>query len=66
LQILKDIDGVVDEIYDNQLIQKWVSFHRMSNERLLEKIGGSQISRGFEFLADLSAILGVLGREGMG
>jgi hypothetical protein len=63
---LKDIDGITDEIYSNELVQKWISFHRMSNDTILQKIGGIQINRGFEFLADVSAILGILGNESFG
>lgn len=47
IQTLKDIDGITEEIYANDLIQKWTSFHRMSNDTLLQKIVGNQINRGF-------------------
>lgn len=35
----------------------------MSNDTLLQKIGGNQINRGFEFLADLSVIIGIVGND---
>ncbi len=45
------------------MIEKWVSFHRMSNDTLLQQIGSQKINRGFELLADLSAMLGLVGGD---
>lgn len=35
----------------------------MSQETLLERIGGSQLSREFEFLAEFTSVLGLLGDD---
>jgi hypothetical protein len=35
----------------------------MANKSLLDKISGTQIYRGFEFLANLTALLNLLGVE---
>jgi hypothetical protein len=39
--MLKDIDKVLEEIYSNNMLERWVAFNRMSNETLLERIGGA-------------------------
>jgi hypothetical protein len=35
----------------------------MANQSLLDKIGNSQINRGFEFLANMTALFNLLGHE---
>jgi hypothetical protein len=61
--VLKDIGNVLDTIYANNMLERWVSFNRMSNETLLERIGGSQLSREFMFLAEFTSVLGLMGPE---
>ena len=63
LAFLKEAEAVVREIETNQMLLRWQTFNRMSNETLLEKIGNSQINRGFELLASLTAILSLLGKD---
>jgi hypothetical protein len=60
LQCLKEIDAVIEEIEANQMIERWQSFNKMTNQSILDKISGS-ISRGFEFLANLTALFNLLG-----
>lgn len=60
---LRDIQKVIEEIYANNMIERWLSFNRMSQETLLERIGGSQLSREFEFLAEFTSVLGLLGDD---
>jgi len=62
LQYLKVIDEVVDEIVANQMLDRWNSFNKMANQTLLDKIGNSQINRGFEFLANMTALFSILGQ----
>ncbi len=45
------------------MIERWISFNRMSNETLMERIGGSELSREFEFLAEFTSVLGLLGDD---
>jgi hypothetical protein len=47
LHYLKDIDSVIEEVISNQMLERWKSFNKMSNQTLLDKIGNSQINRGF-------------------
>ena len=61
--VLRDIEPVIESIYSNNMIDRWLSFNRMSNETLLERIGGSQLSREFMFLAEFTSVLGLLGDE---
>jgi len=63
LNCLRDIDSVIDEIVGNQMLDRWKSFNRIASSSLLDKIGNSQINRGFEFLAIMTAIFNLLGRE---
>jgi hypothetical protein len=43
------------------MMARWTSFNKMSNQTLLEKINGGQLSRGFEFLASTTALCSLLG-----
>lgn len=40
-QCLKDIDAVIEEIEQNQMLERWCSFNKMANEAILDKISGS-------------------------
>lgn len=60
---MKEIDLVIDEIEKNEMLDRWISFNKLANESLLEKISASQIYRGFEFLANLTALFHLLGEE---
>jgi hypothetical protein len=64
-QCLKDIDSVIEEIEQNQMLERWKSFNKMANEAILDKISGS-INRGFEFMAYLTAIFNLLGPDVLG
>lgn len=44
---MKKIDEVISEIEHNNMVERWKSFNRMANQSLLDKIGNSQINRGF-------------------
>jgi hypothetical protein len=45
------------------MLDRWVNFNKLANESLLEKISASQIYRGFEFLANFTALFHLLGEE---
>lgn len=60
---LREGDSIVEEIVSNQMMARWSSFNRMSNQTLLEKINGGQLSRGFDFLASTTALCSLLGNE---
>jgi hypothetical protein len=61
LQHLRDADAIVEEIWSNQMLTRWMSFNNMSNKTLLSKIGSSHLNRGFELLAYLTALFNLLG-----
>lgn len=63
LHCLKEIDSVIDEISANQMIERWKSFNNLANQSILDKIGNSQINRGFDFLANMTALFNLLGPE---
>lgn len=63
LHCLKEIDSVIDEILANQMIERWKSFNNLANQSILDKIGNSQINRGFDFLANMTALFNLLGQE---
>jgi hypothetical protein len=60
---LKEIDAVIEEIERNEMLERWINFNKLANDSLLEKISTSQVYRGFEFLANLTALLHLLGEE---
>lgn len=45
------------------MILRWKSYNTYANESILDKIGASQINRGFEFLANMTALFNFLGQE---
>jgi hypothetical protein len=45
------------------MLDRWKSFNKIASSSLLDKIGNSQINREFEFLAILTAVFNLLGRE---
>jgi hypothetical protein len=63
MKYLKEIDGIIAEIDENQMMVRWISFNNMANQTLLSKIGNSQINRGFELLAYLTALFNLLSGE---
>ncbi len=63
LNCLKEIDAVIEEIERNEMLERWINFNKLANDSLLEKISTSQVYRGFEFLANLTALLHLLGEE---
>lgn len=54
---------MIDEILANQMIERWKSFNNLANQSILDKIGNSQINRGFDFLANMTALFNLLGQE---
>lgn len=45
------------------MIERWKSFNNLANQSILDKIGNSQINRGFDFLANMTALFNLLGQE---
>lgn len=61
INVLKDFDGMFGEITNNNILGKWIAYYRLSNETLLMRIVGAEISKDFELLADLTAMMGIFG-----
>ena len=45
------------------MIERWKSYNNYANQSILHKIGVSQINRGFEFLANMTALFNFLGHD---
>lgn len=63
MKYLNEIDSIICEIEENQMMMRWISFNNMANQTLLSKISNSQINRGFELLAYLTALFNLLSGE---
>jgi len=63
INILKNFDGMFDEITNNKILGKWIAYYRLSNETLLMRIVGAEISKDFELIADLTGMLGIFGDD---
>jgi hypothetical protein len=60
---LKEIDMIFDEIAGMQMLDRWRQFYMTSSQFALDSLGTSQVPRGFEFLASLTALFNLLGRQ---
>ena len=62
---IKDIDTLVDEVYETKNLERWKSFYQNSNQSVLDTMGSAQVNRNFEFLANLTALFNLFGRQVM-
>jgi len=63
LQHLKEIDSIADEIGTNQMLERWKEFYLKSTQPTLDKLGTSQLERGYEFLPNITVLFNLFGRE---
>ena len=62
---LKDIDNLVEEVYETKSLDRWKSFYQNSSQSVLDTMGSAQVNRTFQFLANLTVLFNLFGRQVM-
>ena len=62
---LKDLDNIVEEVYQTNNLERWKSFYQNSSQSVLDTMATVQVNRNFEFLANLTALFNLFGRQVM-
>lgn len=62
---MRDIDGIVSEIIDTRNLDQWKNFYQKSSQSVLDTMATVQVSRNFEFLANLTVLFNLFGRQVM-
>ena len=62
---LKDIDNLVDEVYETKNLDRWKAFYQNSSQSVLDTMGSAQVNRNFQFLANLTVLFNLFGRQVM-
>lgn len=63
---LKNMDAIHDEIMGSgQLLERWRQFYLSSSQGVLDQLSRNQIDRGFELMANLTALFNLFGKQVM-
>ena len=62
---LKDVDSLIDEVYETKNLDRWKSFYLSSSQSVLDTMGSAQVNRTFDFLANLTVLFNLFGRQVM-
>jgi hypothetical protein len=60
---LKDLETMVDEIHETKNLERWKNFYLSSSQSVLDTMATVQVNRNFQFLANLTALFNLFGRQ---
>ena len=62
---MKDIDGITQEIIETRNLDRWKTYYLKTSQDLLDNMASTQVTRNFEFLANLTVLFNLFGRQTM-